>query len=178
MREQPFLPAGEEHDLELQALGGVQRHHRHLLAVARLLGVHDQADVLEEAFEGVELVHEAHELFQVLQPRLRLRALVRLPHRRVAGFVQDQLGELGVLHVADVAAPALEAGDEVGQRLARLAWQLLGLDDQLRRLIHRDRARPPSSCTRFTDVSPSPRLGTLMMRSNFRSLAGLAAISR
>ena len=86
-----------------------------------LLGIHDQGDVLEEALQVLELVHEAHELLQVLQPRLRLRALVALPHRRVAGLVQDQLGQLGVRHAVDAAAPALEAGDEVGERLARLA---------------------------------------------------------
>ena len=34
---------------------------------------------------------------------------------RVAGLVEDQLGELGVLHAVDLAAPALEGGDEVGR---------------------------------------------------------------
>ncbi len=133
MREQPFLPARQEHDVELEALGGVQRHQRDAVAVVALLGVHDQRDVLEEAGQRLELVHEADELLQVLQPRLRLRALVGLPHRRVAALVEDQLGQLGVLQLVD-AAPrqrsngairsasdlrALPASSSVSMHLAR-----------------------------------------------------------
>ena len=36
--------------------------------VAGLLGVHDQRDVLEEAGQGLELVHGADQFLEVFQP--------------------------------------------------------------------------------------------------------------
>jgi hypothetical protein len=108
VREEALLPARQEHDVELQPLGRVQRHQRDALAAILRIGVHDQRHVLQEALQRVELVHEADQLLQVLQPRVRLRALVVLPHLRVARLVEDQLGELGMLHGIDLAAPALE----------------------------------------------------------------------
>ena len=47
-RENAFFPAGEEDGVELEALGGVDGHDGDLLALAVLVIVHDQADVLEE----------------------------------------------------------------------------------------------------------------------------------
>ena len=41
------------------------------------IGVHDQRDVLEEAGHGLELAHRAHQLLEVLEPPLRLRAACR-----------------------------------------------------------------------------------------------------
>ena len=59
---------------------------------------------------------------------------------RVARLVEDQLGQLGVLHALDGAAPALERRDQIGQRLARAAGQLLRLHDLARGLIERHAA--------------------------------------
>src|SRR5262249_55887822 len=87
-------------------------------------------------------VKEAYELFQVLEARLRLRAAVALPHGGIAGFIEDQLGERGVPKGRGAQPPALEGGDEIAERPARLAGQLLRLDDLARRLEQRNRARP------------------------------------
>ena len=48
-----------------------------------------------------------------------------------------------MLHAVDLAAPALEGGEKVGERLARLAGKLLGLHDLARRLVERDAAARP-----------------------------------
>ena len=127
MGKQPFLPTGEKHRVELEALGGVQRHQGNAVAVVGFVGVHDERNVLQEAFERVEVVHEAHELLQVLEPRVGLWALVGLKHGRIAGLVEDQLGQIGVFHRPDVAAPALDRAEQIAQRLARLRRQLFGL---------------------------------------------------
>ena len=76
MGEKAFLPAGQKHGVELQPFGRVQGHERDAVAVIGLIRIHDQGDMLQEALQALELVHEAHEFLQVLQPRLRLRALV------------------------------------------------------------------------------------------------------
>ena len=49
VREQAFLPAGQEDGVELQPLGGMQRHDGDGVELGVLLGVHDQRDMLEEA---------------------------------------------------------------------------------------------------------------------------------
>ena len=46
--KQSFLPAGQEDGVELQPLGGVQRHDRDAGAGFAAIGVHDQRDMLEE----------------------------------------------------------------------------------------------------------------------------------
>ncbi len=68
VRKQPLLPAGKKNQVELEALGGMQRHEADAVAVVALFGVHDEADVFEETFHRLELVHEAHKLLQVFQP--------------------------------------------------------------------------------------------------------------
>jgi hypothetical protein len=138
MREQPFFPAGQEHGVELQPLGGVQRHDGGLgLVLAGLLYVHDQRDVFEKAFHGLELVHGADKLFQVFQPARRFGVLVLLVHFRVAGLVQDDLGNLGVGQGGDLAAPAVELAEQIAATCA--PWlQLFGGDDVLGGAIERD----------------------------------------
>ena len=132
MREQPLLPAGQEHHVELQPLGAVQRHHAHAVAVARLVHVHHQRYVLQEGAEAVELAHEADQLFQVFETALRLRRLILLPHRGVAALVEDQLGEVGVRHGAGKVAPAGEILGERAQRFAGGGLQLLGFRNPAR----------------------------------------------
>ena len=53
VREQAFLPAGQEDGLELQALGRMQRHDGDGVELLVLLGVHDQRDMLEEASAAI-----------------------------------------------------------------------------------------------------------------------------
>ena len=108
VREQALLPARQIDGVELEPLRRVQRHQADAVAVLRLVGIHDQGDVLEEGRERVELLHEAHELLQVLELGVRLRALVLLPHGRVAGFVQDHPGEVDVLRLRDEPMPAVD----------------------------------------------------------------------
>ena len=62
--EQPLLPARQEHDVELQPLGRVQRHQRDALVAVVRVDVHDQRDVLQEALQRLELVHEADSSFR------------------------------------------------------------------------------------------------------------------
>ena len=101
------------------------------------------------------------ELLQVLEPRLRLRALVRLPHLRVAGLIQDQLGELGVLHAARSGrASARSAAMRSASDLRALPGQLLRLDDLARGLVERRSARArASSLTRLHRGVAEPALG-------------------
>src|SRR5262245_13277023 len=141
MREQTLLPAWQEHELELEPLGRVQGHQGNAIPGIGGVGVHHQRHMLEEALQTFELVHEAHQFLEVLEPRLRLRALLLLPHLGVTGFIQDQLGELGVAHAVELPAPALEHRQQIGQRAARLARQLLGFDDFAGGLVERDTAR-------------------------------------
>ena len=98
MGKQPFVPAGQEHRVEFQPLGRMQRHQADALVAFFGLRVHHQGHMLEEAGERVELLHEADQLFQVLELRLRLRRALGLPHAGVAGLIEDQLGELGMAH--------------------------------------------------------------------------------
>src|SRR6266699_1550184 len=67
MRKQAFLPARQEHGVELESLGGMQGHDRDRFGVGRAVGIHDQRDVLEEALQVLELVHRTYELLQVLE---------------------------------------------------------------------------------------------------------------
>ena len=68
MRKQAFLPAGQEHGVEFQPLGGVQRHDVDRLLALGAVAVHHQRDVLEEAGEVLEFLHGAHQLLEVFQP--------------------------------------------------------------------------------------------------------------
>ena len=96
VREQSFLPAGQKHGLEFEALGRVQRHDVDGVEIFVLLGVHDQCDMFEEGAQRLVLLHGADQLFQVFQPARRFGRTVGLPHLRVAGLVEDFLGEFGV----------------------------------------------------------------------------------
>ena len=68
MRKQAFLPAGQEHGVEFQPLGGMQRHDVDGLLGLVAVAVHHQRDVFEEALQVLELLHRAHQLLQVFQP--------------------------------------------------------------------------------------------------------------
>ena len=119
--EQTFLEARQEDRVELQALGGVECHERHALAVVALAGVHDEGDVFDEARQVFEIVHEAHEFLQVFQAALGLRGFVGLPHGGVARLIKDEFGEFGVAHGVHLAAPAFERGEQAGHGAAGFA---------------------------------------------------------
>jgi hypothetical protein len=86
MGEHAVLHPGDEHDLELQALGVVEGHQGHRgrgLVVLVLLG--DQGDQLQELGEtgvgepGLELGAHPDQLPEVLLPGLRLHGALRVP---------------------------------------------------------------------------------------------------
>ena len=95
-REEAFLPAGQVDDVELQPLGGMQRHDGHGLVARAAFRVHDQRDMLQEAAEQFVLGDVVDELLEVLEPPRRLGRAVELPHLGVAGFLQDHFGEIDV----------------------------------------------------------------------------------
>ena len=103
MREDAVLHAGEEHDRELQALGGVQGHQRDdaLVLVGDLVGVGDQRDLLEEVGERavgrglLELAGHRDELREVLHPGLVLRVGARAQLGEVAGLLEHRLEHRG-----------------------------------------------------------------------------------
>ena len=176
MRKQAFLPAGQEHGAEFQALGGMQRHDVDLVVRVAAVAVHHQGDVFEKACHVFELAHGAHEFLEVFEPSFGFGAFVVLPHLGVARFIEHHLGQV---RCAEDRASAwrqrLKAFEKRAQRGAGLGRQFIGESQALRR---RDRAKGPgaraNSCMRLTEVSPMPRLGTLTMRSKARSLSGEA----
>ena len=132
VREQAFLPAGQEHGVEFEPLGGMQRHDVDGVLAGALVGVHHQRDVFEEALQVLELLHRAHELLEVFEAAGGVGGAVLLPHLGVAGLVEHDLGQLGVRQRIALLAPAVERVEHVAQRAARLRLQLVGLDDGAR----------------------------------------------
>ena len=102
------------------------------------VAVHHQRDVLEEAGEVLEFLHRAHQLLEVFQPAGGVGAFVGLPHRRVAGFVQHDFGQLRVRHRILARAPALETRHQLAQREARLRLHLVGGAERRGRFGERD----------------------------------------
>ena len=100
-------------------------------------GVHDECDVLEEAGQGLEFAHRAHELLEVLEPALRLGAPVVLPHLGVARFIENDLGELGVGQGVDERSPAPERLEQGGERRPRLRRELVGKRQRLGGTVQR-----------------------------------------
>ena len=52
VRQQPLLEPDQEHRLELEALGGVQRHQQHRDLVAQAIGLRDERRAVQEARRG------------------------------------------------------------------------------------------------------------------------------
>ena len=94
VREQPFLPPGQEHGVELQPLGAVQRHQIDLVGDAGVVVFHHQADVLEELRQRLELLQRQDQFLEVFHPPRRVDGLGRPPHGAIAGFFQNPLGQL------------------------------------------------------------------------------------
>ena len=109
VREHAFLPAGQEHGLEFEALRGVQRHNRNAIVGLVRGGVHHEGDVLEEAGEVLELFHRADEFLEVFEPPGGIGRTVLLPHIGVAGLLENGFGQLVVRRGLDHAGPARES---------------------------------------------------------------------
>ncbi len=58
---------GQEHGVEFQTLGGVQRQQRDAVGAIGLGGFHHQRDVFEEARHVREFLHRADEFLEVFQ---------------------------------------------------------------------------------------------------------------
>ncbi len=71
----------------------MEGHDVDLVVGLEIVRVHHERDMLEEARHVLELTHGAHELLEVVDPALCLRALVVLPHGGVARFIEDDLGK-------------------------------------------------------------------------------------
>ena len=80
----PSSQPGKEDGVELQPFCRMDGHDRDLLAAARLVIVHDQADMLEEGAERFIFFHRARELGEVFEAAGAFGRAVGLEHRRIA----------------------------------------------------------------------------------------------
>ena len=160
VREDAVLEPGEEHDGELQPLGGVQRHQGDhpavVVLVGDLVGVRDQRDALQEVGQpghdeaGVdvgrvgrrpgdrvlgELPGHGDELGEVLHPGRVLGVVGLLERRQVARALQhgleDDVGPLaGVDHRLELLDHRHEA-PHLGQRAGGQPGCLVGAAQRL-----------------------------------------------
>ncbi len=131
-RKQAFLPAGQEHVVEFEALGRMQRHQRHRFLVGAAVAVHHQRDMFEKTLQVLELSDRGDQFLEVLEPAGGVGGSVLLPHIGVAAFVEHDFGQLGMRGHLAPDTPAVEMLDEITQRPARLRLQLVGLDHRAR----------------------------------------------
>ncbi len=68
--EQAFLPARQEHGVELQPLGGMQGHDADHVGAGALGVVGDQRHMLQKRRQALELLQRVGELLEILQPPL------------------------------------------------------------------------------------------------------------
>ncbi len=116
MGEEPLLPTRQEDDIEFETLGAVQRHDGKLVARSAFGILHHQRNVIEEAFETVEILERVHKFLQILEPARRLDRLVLLPHRGVAAFIKHDLRKLGVMGRLGHLPPAGKVVHEGAER--------------------------------------------------------------
>ena len=104
-----------------------------LLALARLVIVHDQADMLEEGAERFIFLHRAGRARRGFRAGRRLSAdAVGLEHRGVAALVEHDAGELGMGQLGRHLPPAGDVGDETAEAAARLRACSSSLSSRLR----------------------------------------------
>ena len=179
--EQPFLPAGQEHGVEFQPLGRVQRHQVDAVAgVAVLFQLHHQAETCSRnAASDSYCSIERTSSFRLSSRPGASGRFVALQHVGVAAFVQHDLGQFGMRQICfDCSLQRATILAQVAQRLARLGRQFFGLGDFARRRQQRHAgfARANAAAPGML-ASPMPRLGLLTMRSKARS-SSPCAISR
>ena len=126
--KQAFFPARQEHVVEFQPLGRMQRHQRHGFVRGAAVAVHHQRDMLEEALQVLELLHRTHQLLEVIEPAGGVGGAVLLPHLGIAALVEHDFGQFSMRGDLALGAPAVEMQDQIAQRAARLRLQLVGLD--------------------------------------------------
>src|SRR3546814_18349031 len=79
--------------IELEPLGGVDRHDRHGFGLVVIVAVHNEADMFEEFLERFIFLHRADEFGEIFEPPRRLDAAVGLAHRGIDRFVDDDRSE-------------------------------------------------------------------------------------
>ena len=101
VREQALLETRDEHDRELEALGGVERDERHRVGIAlvRIL-VRDECGLFEQAVErvlGLKVVVPRRDRAQLEEVGPALLAVLRAvrKHRPVPRGLQDLVQQLG-----------------------------------------------------------------------------------
>ena len=131
-REQPILPAWQEHRRKFQPLGRVQGHDADLFARFLGLVIHNQADMFEKTLQILEIFQRLDQFLEVFEPSRCLWRFVVLPKAGVAGFVQNDLGQcdMGIRLGAHLRRPAVQPCDQFGQFLQPLAAQQTTLADQ------------------------------------------------
>ena len=144
-REHAFFPARQIDGVEFEALGGVDGHDGDAVALARLVVVHDQADMFEERLERFIFLHRAGQLGEVFEAAGGLGRAVGLEHRGVAEFFEDDARELGVGRNPpprlwrtvplptvrgreEPSPPAGDIGDEIAEAAAGLRGQFVAVE--------------------------------------------------
>ena len=117
--EHTVFPADQEHVVEFQPLGGVDRHDCHFFGVVAGVVVHHQADVFEKIAERFVVIHRARQFGQVFQPPGRLGAFFGLQRSGVAAFVQDRADQFGRAGLAHELAPTRHIAAKAQQGVAR-----------------------------------------------------------
>ncbi len=102
MREQPFLDPGQEDSLELEPLGGVERHERDRpTRVVELIRRRDERHLGEEVEQRAgrivapELPRDGHELFDVFGAGLVLRVPARTQRLEEGGSLEQGSEDVG-----------------------------------------------------------------------------------
>ena len=149
VREDAILHARDEHDVELEPLGGMQRHQRDLRCVGHLVDIADQRHLLQEFVARFEVGSSAEQLFEmfetpvglnrsfVLQP-LHVPRLIQRCFQHRGGTVGNacpstthQLAELQQTAAGSAAhAERLEPVDHLGQRGPASRCRVVELGDR------------------------------------------------
>ena len=114
----------------------MQRHDRHFFALLLGVVIHDQADMLQEPLQILEILQSLHQFLDVLQPPRCLWRLIVLPKPSVAALIQDHASQfdMGVGLCHHLRMPTVQALDQYGQLFEPLTAQKLTLANQPRAL--------------------------------------------
>ena len=140
--EYAFLPAGQEHVVELQPLGAVHGHDRDLFGIVGGLVVHHQADMFQEIAERFVFLHGPRQLDQVFQPPRAFGGLFSLQRGGIAAFVQQGADQFSRGRGLRQVPPAGNIAHEGQQRIARARGQLIGIGNLDRRQAQRHAPHP------------------------------------
>ena len=127
--EYAFLPADQIDVVELQPLGGVDRHDRQFFGVAGGVIVHHQTDVFEKIAQRLVLFKRAGQLGQVLQPPGAFGAAFGLQRIGIAAFLEHDPRQLGWRQCRRCLAPTRKIAHKIKQRAARARRQFVAVDN-------------------------------------------------